>query len=605
MGDEETGGASLPYRLYEGEFARREGAGQKLIDERRRRRRGRGGVFLATTAAVVVVAMVVVVLVLVLAGGSDTELRAGGAPIANASAALEEAETRVDLMLREAEALGLDASTDDRAGCWYSYPGGPDGDGEPNEFLRCGPVAFADSEPGTHWLEVPISFRADGDSTRVVIRNATSRRTHSLVSDEELRRPNGAAPPAPDTIDLERPPATATEPGLAGAMEPDDVMVDLEQPDDGRVNGVAHSSEVVALGTADRVRLTDEPLTGEGTVFEAAEGERWLVFQLAADRDLGSLERIDYRVAVGGGESRPLRDVSQPWDTGVVDQQLFAVSVPDDAQDVRLVVDDEVVEQSWSFATRERTDDAIAVLYRDEGSRSAAVDQEFTLPYAAQDLNPIPGVPAFGDLPAIPGIDNSRAFGDVELSLEIGRARLSYAVEMLEISTDITSDMRTVTASGPNRALLFLEGVNARWGAVEHEDFALTPENAVLTLDDGRQIEAIHIGNEVAESEPGGSDALGLALPLFRGIPVWDVPADIESATVTIRPGTGKAFSGLFNLDFRDGVIQFELEFGDPSSADESDDADEPTGNADESDDADERQAQQHPASQGRNADLR
>lgn len=594
MGDDVTGGAGQPYTVYQGADG-----GQEQQEQPGGRRRGRRRVFAFATSAVVLVAVLVVVLVLVLRDGGGVELRARGAPIEDASATLREAEERVGTLLQDAQETGAESATDDGAACWYSYPGA---DAEPNEFLRCGPVAFADSEPDTHWLEVPVSFRSDGDTTRVAVGNTVSRRTHALASGEDLLRPNGASPPAPETIDLERPAATAAEPGFAGAMVPEDVMIGLDQPEDGRVNGVAHSSEIVVLGTTDRVRLPDERFDGL-TVFEAAEGERWLVFGLAADREPLALERIDYAVAVGEGR-RSLRELSPPWDTGSVDEQLFAVSVPADGETVTLVVDDEVVEQSWSFTDERRTDDAIAVLYRDEDSRSVDVGEQFTLPYAVEDRLAAPGVPAFGEFEAVPGIDNSRSFGEVELSVEIAEARLGYAVEIVDFAGDLSGETTMATASGPDRALLFLDGVRGRWGAIEHEDFALTAEDAVLTLDDGTEINAIRIGAGVVESSgPGDTAGLGGSLPLFRGVPVWDVPADIESATVTIRPGTGDAFFGNANLDFQDGVIQFELDFGDPTPSDEPSGSGGPTDDGRPTDDG-KAEAEQQAAPAGRSADV-
>lgn len=520
----------------------------------------RAAIVALVVAAVAAVGLVGVVGLILLNGASEEELEARGAPMENASAALREAEEMLDMLVSAAGSQG-EVTTDGRVSCWFSYQeGGPD----PDDYLRCGPLAFADSEPDTYWLRLPVSYREGEDGTRVVVGQVDSIRTVAVEPDEELRRHDGKKVPSPDQLDLERPPATPAEPGALGVLPASAVMVDLTEPDDGRLVGVGYRWEVLGSAATDRVRLLEERL-GRTTVFSAPDGDHWLLFRVSRDQDMGMASlaetELDYTIVVDGDDHLSLNEIVDDA-TLLDDEAVFAVLVPEEADEVELAINDGLVEQSWSFTGQERSGDTPAVLYREAGSLTADIDQELVLPYGARDLNPIPGYPSLdlGDgtvLPGDPGLDLSRPFGDLELTLRFDEARLHYGVQ-----TSPFENPRPHTASGPDRALLYLTTSELTWDE-EIPYFGSMGTEGVLVLEDGTEIAATRLVETNDDLMNGGVQDLGSALEpgtsVFDGL-VWDVPADIESATVKI---TFRSINDgdFWELDFQDAVVELEMDF--------------------------------------------
>lgn len=269
----------------------------------------------------------------------DEELVALGEPIVNDAEELAEAEetlrTSFDAATRASEWFE-DAVEYDSISCWFSYP---DGDQDPNDHVRCGPVVFADSEEGTHWLELPVRFSKTDEGTHAAIGRLISRRTWAGEG-EELRRPDGREAPAAEEIDLERPPAPVVDEDapVTVTIGPGNVMVNLAEPEDGRLNGLGHTSEVAGHGTADRVLMDDERLARPG-VFAAPDGQRWLLFRLETDAGpLPLTGEVTYNIEIDGSVQR-----LEPDPAARVPGATLATLVPEDAEDVALVVTDEVL----------------------------------------------------------------------------------------------------------------------------------------------------------------------------------------------------------------------------------------------------------------------
>jgi hypothetical protein len=522
-------------------------------------------IFLGIMASlfVAVVGTLVVLMVARSLDDSEREVEALGAAIEEPSEVLAEAERKVGRTFDLADGGdAVAAASNGGVSCWFSYPEGGD---EPNDFLRCGPVAFPDSDPGTFWLEVPVSFQSRGDVTIADVGRDVAARTWALPPEEDLVRPDGALPP--DEVALERPRAQVAESGMVGESER--LMVDLDEVEDGRIMSVGHEAEVLAYTTTDRVMIHDVD-RGQPAVYEAAEGEEWLVFQATAERHVARVD-VEYTVAVGDdrlqldelsdamtmADEARLRGASLP--PMPEQDRAFVASVPVDADDVSLSVKDDAVEQFWSFTEQKRSDDAPDVLYQDD--RVADVDQTQVLPYGKQDLFPIPGSPAvdlgeYGSYEEIPASDYSIPFGEREVSIEIAEVRLDYAV-----LNGVLGDGRVFTASGPDRALLYLSDVTTIWSGDDFYDpYRVGIEDVVLTLDDGTVVEPNGGSTDDLRfngpTHDGGGPASLMGRQLF-----WDVPADIESATLTISPSDRHDTQGWFNFEFQGGSVSFDLKF--------------------------------------------
>lgn len=500
----------------------------------------------AAVLAVLVGAAAIAVFVL-----PPDDLQAEGAPIYNAKPALHSAEDMVEWELESGEAE-YGAAAVDKVSCWFAYA---DGEDSPEDDLWCGPVMYADSAPGTHWLKVPVGFSRERGRMMASAGMVESRRTFAQPEDLDLRRPDGRSAPDEDDIDLERPDAEHAASGTVAVMATDQVMVDLDAPDDGAVVGVGYRWDVVGTGSAERAYTGASP--GErATALAAADNEEWLLFEVTGEPTGNAMDPPDpaFTVVVDGEQRVP---VSDHVEVGA-GENVVAVSVPADAEDVALEVNDGVVAQTWSF-TDETRSGAPQVLYRDEEDRVAQVGQDFTLPYSVRDLNPIaPLAPAdfgeYGYVPGFPGHDMSRPFGELSADLHVGVARLDYA---MEVSAEPWPDTTYLGAGAPDRALLYLTDIDVNWSELGYAGYLIPPEDAVLTLPDGSQIPATRVGTAQTSIIDFGLNASGLG----NGTDLyWNVPADFEQGTITLTFLAQE--DGLYELDFQGATVTFDVEFG-------------------------------------------
>jgi hypothetical protein len=471
-------------------------------------------------AIVVVVIAVAVTAFVVVRGDDSPSVEALGSEVGNAAGALAEAE-RVARDIAEAEG----AAIADDLRCWFSYPSA-DAE-EPNDFLRCGPILFVDSGPDAIWVTIPVTFDVGQDGTYATVEPDAEARTSRLDEGEELVHPDGGTPPSPDDVDIEPPPPPPAEPGLVQVTE-GAPPIDLEErPEDGRLTGRSYRLEVDGFAYTDRVAVAPgDPVFEESDVYGAASGEHWLVAQVTVHSmslDDWDQSPAEFALVVDGRrEDLGISGYSYGEETAT---WTVIASVPTDAEEVALVGSEVELEQTWSFVDQGRSDDAPEVLYRDEQSLSSDVNQQFSLPYAIDDAED------FSDTP----------FGQEQAALSIGGVALHYLVE--------DGDGQVHTASGPDRALLYLTDVETELSSDVLGGYDILPENMVVTLPDGTAIE----GERLSED---GSYLVG-------GFVVWDVPASIETATITITPGRGPSTDdpGL-TYDFQDGAATFEVDFG-------------------------------------------
>lgn len=528
---------------------------------------------LLVVGGVALVGFLVVVALVVLANiPTRNALEVDGDPIVNAEIALRYAEGSAELEVKLAEIGPADVRTTADLRCGFSYP--EDGS-TPEDVLLCGPVVFGDSEPGTWLLEVPVSYDPLSDGVKVTVEDIESLRTVAPKPGHELVRPDGKEVELGSLDDgrgnPERPAAAVAEPGDMGFIPPEGLMVDLAEIEEGELRSFLDlEAEVVRSGWADRVRLQDEVLE-PATVRAAPERHRWLIFELAGDLEPAANFDVvagELELAVVADDDRFSLDDGLDWTSLYIhDATLLAVVVPEDAEDVSFVIDDGVAEQGWSFTEEERSGDSPAILDRDPDMLTAQIDQEFALPYGARDLNPDPGPPPPPpdlDIEPLPPLDISRPFGAQELKLQVGEARLGYALDP-GLSADSPH-----AASGPDRALLYLADVQESWGNLFPDipeaspesfvGYSLPADGAVLVLPDGTEIVASRFPGEPIPTTAEPGIFVPLQQGLFGGL-VWDVPADIETATLRITFKPANDAVGTFEIYFQEATIEMGLDF--------------------------------------------
>lgn len=125
-------------------------------------------------------------------------------PLAGAEEVLVAAEGAM-----RAEATTKTANVADHAGCWFSYP--DEEASEPNPFLRCGPVLFAESTADAPWMTYAIDFFPAGKMDWQASLGDLTEQSSRLAEGESLRRPDGREPPEAVALDVPAPPPIATD----------------------------------------------------------------------------------------------------------------------------------------------------------------------------------------------------------------------------------------------------------------------------------------------------------------------------------------------------------------------------------------------------------
>jgi hypothetical protein len=372
------------------------------------------------------------------------------------------------------------------------------------------------------------------------------------------------AQPDPRRSDRPRPAVRQAEPGASGLVvdTPDLTRVLEETPTDGRLHGLTRHVDVMSYGYTDRVRLTQAGRP-HGETVAAADGEHWLVVELDSEDQpaltSGALAGISPSSLslVVDGDSTPV-----PLDGS----GLAAFSVPLDAEAVHLVVTDHGLMQKWSFVTERRSEATPDIIYRAPESRVAVVNGSWSLPYGTTSPAATPP-PAPGPGVSVPPVGRSTPFGERTLTLGVAQARLAYALGVVAESADGGQDgdgLAFHTASGADRALLYLSGVSVDWGGSDptaSTGYSVRPEDMVLTLPDGTPVEARQVVDDPASAVYDLEEGEPVELGISDGTLVWDVPADLQRATLTIRPSSGAAPLTGDRIDFQGGSIQFEIVF--------------------------------------------
>jgi hypothetical protein len=322
----------------------------------------------------------------------------------------------------------------------------------------------------------------------------------------------------------------------------DPVGAKLTELDGARLVGVDYALTVEEAGTVASISLPgasalavlrDNGVTTTSTTMPAGQvtlvptdGQRFLVirYRLTYADDYGYGDQVELATDVDGVKS-PIELPGQVT-SGTA---TWVQSVPDDAQDLGLNVHDSETNQTLDLGSGTPRDGYPEVLYRDATERSLAVNETITLPWTYA------------------GEESCNGAGRTDLAL--GRAELVWAGTQ---STIARSSDSIGHPTDPSQAFLVVE-----WTGVESTgDRSCTfrpmiPESAVtLVLPDG---------TSVADSAPQDSSGTSEYL-------LFEVPADLTSATLEVRPGDGirdqSGGTGAYNFGGSVGSVDIVLAGG-------------------------------------------
>lgn len=424
---------------------------------------------IAIIAAVVVAALVGGGLFFLLSGDDITYQ---GRDIVEPEIVLTDAESRLDGIVEE-----RNGATNDQTSCYFVVKNAETTDIE--DGLVCGPVLFVDGDEGQPYLTFPIEGSAgDGDATLTVAAEPVSPEPSELANPDLLRRPDGGSPPE-GSGGLAAPEPPRAEEGLFTDIPGEGI--DLEStPATARIGSPTASIDVTGLGTPERYGQGDDAR-------RPAEGEKFIAFELT----LGPPEvgpTGDFTVAVQAGEDDP---IPLPGDAPPQGEPVvLAISVPEDTDDVDLVVTEGALVQRLSLITGEPDPGNVAVWQRANRSQSLTFAQATTL-RASQ-----------------PGFVTE----DLPCTVNVGGVQLDYF-----------AGLATRAPSAPDRAFLVLNAELNLDGQIGQLDAVFWS----LTLPDGTVVPAVDLID----------DPVNILI-------AFDVPANFTEGTVNFG-GVGTTSGGL------------------------------------------------------------
>ena len=294
-------------------------------------------------------------------------------------------------------------ATSEDSRCWFELT---DAGGDAvRDALVCGPVLFVDGDAARSWLSFPVTAEADGDEVRLTVAPEPADPEPGTRPDADLlHRPDGGDPPE-GSGGLEVPGPLRAEPGSAIPGPFEDVAW-APPATAGLLSGPGASIALTGLATPDRVG------SGDGAR-RAAEGERLLAVQYAVGPGEGlttAAPRVTY--VVDDADPVPVEpSLLTPGSTVEA-----ALSVPEDAEVVDLVVDDAGVQQRLSLLTGAPAEGNIQVVTRANRRFDLNASQQLPGTISGPGIVPTPDVPftitvANGALVWFGGLDGSKRPG--------------------------------------------------------------------------------------------------------------------------------------------------------------------------------------------------
>jgi hypothetical protein len=311
-------------------------------------------------------AIIAAVVALALVGGglffflSGDDVTYQGRDIVEPEKVLTDAESRLAAIVEE-----RNGASNDETACYFVVKNAETTDIE--DRLVCGPVLFVDGDESQPYLTFPLEASAgEGDATLTVAEEPESPEPAELANPDLLRRPDGASPPE-GSAGLAAPEPPRAEEGIFTVIPSEGVQLEAT-PDNARIGSPTMSLDVSAIGEPDRYGRGDEAR-------RPAEGEKFVAFEIASGPgEAGPIAEFGIAVQVGEDDPIPLPEGGLGEEPGV-----FAISVPEDTNDLTLVVTEGALVQKLSLTTGEPDPGNIAVWQRVNRSQVLAFSQPLTV----------------------------------------------------------------------------------------------------------------------------------------------------------------------------------------------------------------------------------
>ena len=322
--------------------------------QRRKSNRTRYGILVA----VVVAALVGGGLFFLLSGEDVTY---AGRDIVEPEKALSAAESTLDAIVDERH-----GATSAESACYFVAKNAETTDIE--DHLVCGPVLFVDGDESKPYLTFPLQVSTgEGDARLTVSDEPESPEPSELANPDLLRRPDGVAPPEGNAgLAVPEPPRAEEGVFTEVAFE----TIELEStPATARIGSPTMSLDLPGIGTPQRYGRGDDAR-------RPAEGEKFVGFELAAGPgEVGPVGELSVGVQVGDDDAIPLPD-----DVDLSGEPVhLVISVPEDTDEVSLVVTEGGLAQKLSLVTGEPDPGNVAVWQRTNRTQQVGLSQGITI----------------------------------------------------------------------------------------------------------------------------------------------------------------------------------------------------------------------------------
>jgi hypothetical protein len=427
-------------------------------------------------------AILAAVLALVLVGGglffflSGDDITYQGRDIIEPETVLTDAESALNEIVRQ-----RNGATNDETSCYFVVKSAETTDIE--DGLACGPVLFVDGDEGQPYLTFPVEASAgDGDARLTVAPEPQAPEPAELANPDLLRRPDGGTPPEGNG-GLAVPEPPRAEAGTFTAVPSEGLELDPTAAT-ARIGSPTMSINVTAIAAPDRYGQGDDAR-------RPAEGEKFVAFELVSGAgEIGPIAEFSVAVQVDDDDPSPLPDGTDLSGGPAT----LAISVPEDTEDVSLVVTEGSLVQRLSLITGEPDPGNIALWQRANRNQVVGFSQGLTIRESA------------------PGFITE----DFPTTLSVSEVGLSYF-----------QGPDNLTPSAPSQAFLVLDTVLD----IDGQLGLLPPPFWTLTLPDGTVVPA---GDFRAEP-----DLIGI---------FFEVPASFTEGTLAfggVGPNDGVTFDTL------------------------------------------------------------
>ncbi|MGI8722745.1 MAG: hypothetical protein ACR2JG_11010 [Geodermatophilaceae bacterium] len=372
-------------------------------------------------------------------------------------------------------------ATNDETSCYFVVKSAETTDIE--DGLACGPVLFVDGDEGQPYLSFPLEASAgDGDARLTVAPEPQAPEPAALADPDLLRRPDGGTPPeANGGLAVPEPPRA--EAGTFTAVPSEDLELNPTSAT-ARIGSPTMSIDVTGIATPDRYGKGDDAR-------RPAEGEKFVAFELVSGAgEMGPIAEFSVAVQVNDSDPMPLPDGTDLSGGPVA----LSISVPEDSDEVSLVVTEGTIVQRLSLITGEPDPGNIAIWQRANRNQVVGFSQGLTIRESA------------------PGFVTE----DFATTLSVNEVGLSYF-----------DGPNNRTPSAPTQALLILDTVVDISGQLGQ----LPPPFWTLTLADGTVIPAGDLLDD--------PDLIGI---------FFEVPASFTTGTLAfggVGPNDGVTFDTL------------------------------------------------------------